>query len=321
MKSIYLLFVVLFAGMTSLQAQANDCIPCTISRINNQNVYSAGCADPTNICSLILGPGLNSISLREFTNLCNVAITIETNTNPTFSGASLTTNGTVFHTNGGGINIAIVDENGSSSTYSSGAGNNPNGVNALNTSLRSCPAGGTCSLMSPQVLPVTLRDWTAKRGTKSVDLQWSTEAEVGSDYFRVLHSTDGYDFNEIARVPSYGAAHEYQLVHDRPGTGTNYYQLEQVDLDGTRAALGLRTILWNGTNTASVAVYPNPAAPGEVVNLPGLEEIQEVELLDATGRVVQRFINPTGGVELAPTLQPGLYLLRTPGGMQRLMVQ
>lgn len=68
-----------------------------------------------------------------------------------------------------------------------------------------------------------------------------------------------------------------------------------------------------GENTEPrVQLFPNPAHLSDVVNIQGLKTQQQVQLLDATGRVVQDWHRPKEKLNIQH-LQPGSYHLRISG--------
>ncbi len=322
MRKLYS-FCFLLTLLTAGSLSAQDC-DCAITRVNNANVFSSGCAVPTDICSLTLGNGLNSINLEQFTDLRGVLITVGQNVNPTFSGAALTNNLTKFQINGGGINIRITNGTGGFVTFNSGAGNNPNGTNALNASLGECPESGTCTLFMPTVLPVSLLSWTATPTAKAIELKWKTTSEADNDHFRLLHGTNGRDFTEIARLTGSGTTEgtlSYRFEHFAPASGQNYYRLEQYDFDGSRTDLGLRTVNWTGATTGrELAVYPNPITAGQTLTIAGTTGT--AQLIALTGRVVSTSrIGDNGSLVLPEGLAPGIYLLRAGERVVRMVVR
>ena len=110
--------------------------------------------------------------------------------------------------------------------------------------------------------PVELIAFTGERQGEAVQLDWSTANEYNSDFFIVSRSMDGADFEEIARMDAKGFSQKssaYQLLDEKPATGLNYYQLQQVDLDGTMYNLGTVAVLMGlGDQLGLQRVFPNP---------------------------------------------------------------
>ncbi len=84
-------------------------------------------------------------------------------------------------------------------------------------------------------LPVSLTSFTGENSNKAVKLKWSTASELNNSHFEVLRSADGKEFESIARVQGHGTSKQvqhYAFADGNPLSGTAYYQLKQVDLDG-----------------------------------------------------------------------------------------
>lgn len=188
--------------------------------------------------------------------------------------------------------------------------------------VRTLDALGVWSFFEPVVftvstpLPIELSKFTA-RATRNgtVTLDWTTLTERGNDYFSVQHSTDGSEFGEFARVKGAGNnpdAHSYQLVHDQPAAGLNYYRLKQVDVNGGSAFSNVVAVTLMGEG--GFTVFPNPATDEWFIDFSGTEAIEPrlVELFDITGRKCLVAESKTGS--LLPLrrgeLASGIYLLR-----------
>jgi hypothetical protein len=85
------------------------------------------------------------------------------------------------------------------------------------------------------VLPVELLYFEGKKVSNYNYLYWSTASEYNSDYFEILYSTDGIDWESIGKVTSSGNStfkNDYNFSHDYTKRVFNYYRLKQVDFDG-----------------------------------------------------------------------------------------
>jgi hypothetical protein len=85
------------------------------------------------------------------------------------------------------------------------------------------------------VLPVALTSFTGKKQKEAVHLNWTTASEKNNSHFEVLHSADGKTFSQLTKIAGNGNSdmvHNYSYTDQNPFSGTNYYKLKQVDLDG-----------------------------------------------------------------------------------------
>ncbi|WAC39615.1 hypothetical protein [Pedobacter sp. SL55] len=133
------------------------------------------------------------------------------------------------------------------------------------------------TLISP--LPVKLASFTAKANKQgTVSLAWSTASEQNNSHFEVTRSADGKSFAKIGQVQGNGnssTTKNYSYVDASPVAGVNYYQLKQVDFDGTYELSGVvsaKVGLSNDNLTASasanrtlVAVTYNALANGKAL--------------------------------------------------------
>ena len=81
-------------------------------------------------------------------------------------------------------------------------------------------------------LPVNIVSVKVEVLAKTVRLHWTTSSETNNAYFEVLRSDDKANFVSIGKVRANNVAHDYIFTDYAPLTGTAYYKLHQVDLDG-----------------------------------------------------------------------------------------
>lgn len=115
-------------------------------------------------------------------------------------------------------------------------------------------------LVYTSLLPVKLVSYTALKKDAAVKLEWSVTAAHNNKEFIISRSTNGTEFNEMGRIQgeNNSLANSYYSYYDRtPLAGENYYKLEQVDVDGRKTMLGIRTVRFSKQSHAYV--YPNPA--------------------------------------------------------------
>ncbi len=111
-------------------------------------------------------------------------------------------------------------------------------------------------------VPVKYTSFTAIKQTTSNLLKWSTASESNNSHFVVQRSTDGKNFESIARVKGNGNSTKIQQYTftdaSAPVVKTVYYRLKQVDFDGrsdvSKTVIILRNIHPNGINSTT----PNP---------------------------------------------------------------
>lgn len=112
-------------------------------------------------------------------------------------------------------------------------------------------------------LPVQMTSFDAKKEGDNVGLSWQTASEINSDYFNILHSTDGENFEVLGTVNAAGNSTfwlDYYFVHQNVAEGIHYYQLEEVDRDGTRERFKIIVVNINNAVNAITQFYPNPSS-------------------------------------------------------------
>lgn len=92
------------------------------------------------------------------------------------------------------------------------------------------------SFSSPVVLPVELVNFDAKCAEDYTEVKWETASEKNNDYFLLERAGEDLKFETIATVKGNGNSNgpKQYSFKDYKSKEINYYQLVQVDYDGTR---------------------------------------------------------------------------------------
>jgi hypothetical protein len=175
-----------------------------------------------------------------------------------------------------------------------------------------------------EVLPVEVTAFTAKHRHDLVELAWTTAMEDNNQGFEVEVSTDARYYEKVGFVasknPNSRAPITYTFTDDKTvATGTRYYRLKQVDLDGTASYYGPKAVKIESMVTAA-SVYPNPF--NDVFTVKYVAETSHpltLTVLDALGKKVSEQVVPvTPGmnylqVQVGNQHPKGLYLLHVSG--------
>ena len=166
------------------------------------------------------------------------------------------------------------------------------------------------------VLPITLSNFTAKAISKSALLQWETASEINNSYFDIQRSPDGRIFKSIGQVAGSGTTDNsqwYSFTDAAPFTGTNYYRLVQVDLDGNKTISATRLLNFSNQPASKIIVAPNPVLATLQVKLPRQATGQyQATVYDMGGRIVMQQTVNAGSLNISmdvSTLLPGSYIL------------
>jgi hypothetical protein len=161
------------------------------------------------------------------------------------------------------------------------------------TLLATAPANtvfrGVTMAPGTSVLPVDLLSFDGKEVGKTIQLNWATASESNSSHFEVLKSFDGKTFNKIGEVKAAtnsSAKLNYAFTDENPISGTNYYQLKQVDNDGkfvTYAPIFVNSSL----EKTSFNVYASSAnTSADLFIYSTIKQIGSVKFVDLTGKTV-----------------------------------
>ena len=150
---------------------------------------------------------------------------------------------------------------------------------------------GTCAPLPVELILFTATN-TAQQG---VALHWVTASEKNSHSFVVERSADGKIFHRLGTLAAAGSTQArttYDLTDEQPLSGTSYYRLRQVDLDGTTTYSPVRNVKRGLAKGEGLAVYPGRSAQEWVVRttLPAETLAQgpaAVRVFDALGRLQQ----------------------------------
>ncbi|RZJ57486.1 MAG: hypothetical protein EOO55_03285 [Hymenobacter sp.] len=182
---------------------------------------------------------------------------------------------------------------------------------------------GWCRETNP--LPVTLTTFDAKAAGANANLTWATASEANNDYFGVERSFDGVSFTAIGKVAGHGTTATFSnYAYTDAGvaakaSGTVYYRLRQVDLDGTSTYSPVRTVAFE-MGAASLKLYPNPATPGDdkltldLLTLP--QGDYQANLVNVLGSTVATYTVHGGEaqpVALPAALAAGTYIMVVQG--------
>lgn len=173
--------------------------------------------------------------------------------------------------------------------------------------------------LSTPILPVELVEFYGVAMPQENVLHWQTASEMDNDYFRIYRSFDGIDFEPIGTVNGMGNSttlNEYSFSDRDIRTGTTYYQLTQVDIDGTSIQSEMIALNRSQVDTGLLGVYPNPTQSLVNVEYNTSNEISlaTIELSDSRGRLIETKSITTKGFSVVTfdleNLYKGIYFVR-----------
>ena len=121
------------------------------------------------------------------------------------------------------------------------------------------------------VLPVEFAHFSATNAKEGVNLTWKTAMEKNAAQFNVMFSKDGKSFSLVGTVPAVGNSttlQVYSFIHAEKISSEGYYQIIEVDFDGSKTYSPKIVVTPSAAFTTSnvlVTAYPNPTQA--VINL------------------------------------------------------
>lgn len=236
--------------------------------------------------------------------------------------------GGVIYTSGAGMpGTATAIVSGGQSGTNAGATCNGNSLGATN--------GGNGAVLSNWayrssgtsfvgcLLPVEYASFAATAIDNGVRLDWMTAFESNNSHFEVQRSADGSRFQPIGRVDGTGnsfSPNTYTYLDATPVSGTSWYRLRQIDLNGASSYSEVRSVTFAGKAPLIRNVYPNPVRDGilHVTLDVAASSNMQLEIYDPSGRVaytVSESFTPGEATLQLPVnaLAAGVYFLKVSG--------
>jgi Concanavalin A-like lectin/glucanases superfamily/Secretion system C-terminal sorting domain/Fibronectin type III domain len=176
----------------------------------------------------------------------------------------------------------------------------------------------TITVTTLGVLPVNQLVLSVSRSSGGNLLQWSTAAEVNTNYFELQRSDNNRDYTTITRINAAGNSNslkEYQYTDNVMAVKpVLYYRLKLTDADGKISISNI--VLIKNTDGGAVTVYPNPVVNRFVLNVTNKSLINSNAVLsDMNGHVMQIIPIRQTATEVDMTkFAHGVYLLKLSSG-------
>ncbi|QES89552.1 NHL domain-containing protein [Rhizosphaericola mali] len=232
---------------------------------------------------------------------------------------ALDNDGNVYVGGGGKGTLKKIDTKG---TITSMAG--IPAISALTTSgndlLLADPSNSSLyQIASVLTLPVTWENFTAFYQQNNIKLSWTTATEINNKGFTPQRSTDGKNWINLAFVPSHfsngtGNGYSYSLDDQNYTMGTNYYRIQQTDLDGQSKYSSIISINVF-QNKPIVKLYPNPVI--DQIHLSNAKVGDSYRIISLSGQMVQSgIIGSENATITIINLHSGMYIFQILEGNQ-----
>lgn len=141
------------------------------------------------------------------------------------------------------------------------------------------------------LLPVELVYFKAILDDNQVMLKWQTATETNNDYFTIEKSSNGSEFEEVARIKGAGYSSDYinySFTDDRPYFGTSYYRLKQTDYDWQFTYSKIQSVNFEMDFATTLSIYPNPVLDKSFtleMDQPICQDLR-IEIEDLSGKLI-----------------------------------
>jgi len=173
-------------------------------------------------------------------------------------------------------------------------------------------SGNSVTVAKTSPLPLVWGKFLINTDRQQAVLVWSTLQESNVSHFIVGRSVDGVSFTPIGEVPAKGNSAlvtSYTYTDRSPAPdATNFYRLQEVDLDGKSSYSIIRNIVFSAGKPGLVQLAPNPVR--DVMQITVLASDIQIRIVDAVGRHKLSLSLPTGSSQLSlGDLPAGTYLV------------
>ena len=172
-------------------------------------------------------------------------------------------------------------------------------------------------LLSP--LPVNFIGLVADRNTPStVSLKWDVSEEINVERYEIERSENGTSFSTVGSVSANGKS-IYAFADNTAPSGTLFYRVRNIDIDGSSRYSGVVRLKGNSNNSYGdkLLVYPSPASDQVTIEHRRIIRGGQITITGMDGRIVKT-IRPTEGASHTPVivsdLRPGMYIIRFDDG-------
>lgn len=162
-------------------------------------------------------------------------------------------------------------------------------------------------------LPFELNAFRATGKKDRITLDWEVSKNDLLEAYTIERSRDGRFFEPVGTVAATSArTASYALDDLKPFNGWNYYRLRARDKQDITSSSSIIKVWWG--KEAVVSVLPNPAKEKIVINLSDPSSIQQIQLVNSNGQLLQQFrtISFVNEVNVS-SLQAGIYYIRLIG--------
>lgn len=140
-----------------------------------------------------------------------------------------------------------------------------------------------CGSVALASLPVSFTKVYHQESDGTYTIHWETAAELNSDYYQVIRSQDGRNWQAVAKIPSDNSTTGSQYEAAVPHEATSYYRVKNIDFDGKEQLS--ETILVTAKRDHQPSILPSLVSEQFTVFTNTVAPYR-LTVLDVAGRVV-----------------------------------
>jgi hypothetical protein len=169
-------------------------------------------------------------------------------------------------------------------------------------------------------LPVTLQSFTGTSYDNYNQLNWTLSQVYDLQQVIIEKSPDGKTFESIGSISAAALSNDGTYKDAQPFLGDNYYRLDFVNLDGSKAYSNV--VLLRRKDAFLVSTYPNPVQNRLYVDISGVTPgSYSFVLYNSMGQMVQRNVFSLSGYKQTIQLETGRLPQGTPISESKVEVQ
>jgi hypothetical protein len=187
---------------------------------------------------------------------------------------------------------------------------------AAGLSATSSPNNDGCNPGNFNILPVSFKNFTAKKNNSAVNLNWQAASTDNTSYFIVEKSNDGNNYTTLTKVNALIGENNYAFADNSVNTGNAFYRIKLSDADGSFKFSNVLRVKTGGKTFSLNSIYP--AVASSTVNLQISSDKKtnaSFEIMDINGRLLKKqVLILSDGIVTYPlnvsSLSAGAYLVR-----------
>lgn len=171
----------------------------------------------------------------------------------------------------------------------------------------------TFAFTSAASLPIYLTSFTARKDGGTARLSWTITDNSTPQRFEILRSTTGANFTQIGTVTGIDKKLTYDFTDNALPTGTVYYRLRMIDIDGSGELTKIVAIMNGSKGVVITSMMPTLVTNRARLNISSSEKVNiQLVVTDIYGRTIKQQVNAltTGNQEIwmnLATLPVGTY--------------